>query len=75
MFEDYVPKDREFINEVLKPAFEFLVEKFGYKPLICKLVPDEIRKEHKYDWLSYPSAFYKITKDITLSKKEDMDIW
>lgn len=61
MFEWYEPEDHQFVKEVLTPAFEFVNDYFGHKPLICDLIEPEI--EDQRDWNSYPSVVYKLVKN------------
>lgn len=56
LFEDYLVESRDetyFKNEILGPAFSFVEEKFGYRPLIVQLTPTSIESERF--WLSYPA--------------------
>lgn len=55
LFEDYVIEDKDeehFVREILGPAFSYVEEKFGVKPLITQLVPSSV--ESVRFWLSYP---------------------
>lgn len=54
LFENYLLTDKEkkFTEEVLLPAFEFVWKKFGVKPLIVPITPqNEAAKKH---WWCYP---------------------
>jgi hypothetical protein len=54
LFENYLltNKEKEFTEEVLLPAFEFVWKKFGVKPLIVPITPqNEAAKKH---WWCYP---------------------
>jgi hypothetical protein len=60
-FENYITDDneQEFFDEVVKPAFDFVTEKFGVKPLIVSLAPnDEARNPY---WWCYRS---EIEQDV-----------
>ena len=55
LFEDYLVEDKEeefFIREILGPAFTFVEEKFGVRPLITQLTPSSV--ESVKFWISYP---------------------
>lgn len=53
MLEFYAVEDFEFVEEVLTPAFNFVENKFGFKPLICALLEPE--QEFQKNWLAYPA--------------------
>ncbi|HEY0964734.1 MAG TPA: hypothetical protein VGE31_02980 [Candidatus Paceibacterota bacterium] len=61
MVEDYIPEDYQFINDILLPAIEEVEAKFGVKPLIVPLIPEEMSLEK--NWLAYPSVLYPILKE------------
>jgi hypothetical protein len=64
LFEDYQPNDlheRWFIKEILRPAYEFVEEKFGYKPLISRLLPTSVESDEY--WISYPQEVLTMVKD------------
>ncbi len=68
LFEDYLFEDhheKHFIEQVLKPAFDWVETYFGYKPLITKLNPTSV--ESPIFWLAYPSSVQNIirTKQTT----------
>lgn len=55
LFEDYLVEDKEeeyFVREILEPAFTFVEETFGVRPLITQLTPSSV--ESPAYWLSYP---------------------
>lgn len=55
MFEYYIkddPYELKFVKEVLIPAFIFIEEKFGHRPLIVSLVNDG---DENKNWYGYPS--------------------
>jgi len=59
LFENYLltNKEKKFTEEVLLPAFEYVWKKFGIKPLIVPITPqNEAAKKH---WWCYPE-FIKI---------------
>ena len=58
MFEIYYSNDRDFINNILIPAIHFVTKRFGCKPLICKLLPDENSQVEESDMVAYPSVVY-----------------
>ncbi len=62
LFENYLlsGKEKKFTKEILIPSFEFVKEKFGLKPLIVRLIPEN-EEENKY-WWYYPE-FIKILID------------
>lgn len=65
LFEDYLVEDKDeayFKNEILGPAFNFIEETFGFRPLIVQLTPTSIETPHF--WLSYPAQ----TLDIINAK-------
>lgn len=61
MFEAYLPNESEFIETILKPAYSFVKQEFGYSPLICNLYGHDLINQR--DWDSYPSIFYKFLKN------------
>lgn len=60
MFEYYEDSEHDFVNEILNPAFSDVTKRFGCKPLISDLVPQE--KQLERDWNSYPSVVYQFVK-------------
>ena len=67
LFEDYLVEDEEeehFVREILEPAYTFIEEYFGVKPLITQLVPSSVESAHF--WLSYPREVLDI---LTETKK------
>jgi hypothetical protein len=63
LFEDYLIEDeqeRDFIEEVLTPAFQWVEQHFGCRPLIAQLNPTSVESEHF--WISYPSEVGEIIK-------------
>jgi hypothetical protein len=63
LFEWYPPSEKQFVEAVLEPAFDFVVKEFGVKPLIVELVheTEEAKIGH---WESYPSVLYPCIKKI-----------
>jgi hypothetical protein len=65
MFEFYAVEDVEFIDDVMKPAFDSVTERFGCKPLICTILSPE--EEFTRDWLAYPnSVLIELNKIVTI---------
>jgi len=63
LFEDYLVEDKEeehFVREVLEPAFTFVEETFGVRPLITQLTPSSV--ESVKFWLSYPKDVLPLLK-------------
>ncbi|HYE23137.1 MAG TPA: hypothetical protein VEA92_01640 [Candidatus Paceibacterota bacterium] len=63
LFEDYLIEDKEeehFMREVLEPAFAFVEETFGVRPLITQLTPSSV--ESVKFWLSYPKDVLPLLK-------------
>ncbi len=58
------PEECHFVHNVLDPAFSFIEQKFGRKPLIVCLVDSNMEKEK--DWEAYPSVLYKIIESALL---------
>ncbi len=57
LLEDYALEDKDekrFISEILKPAYDFIENEFGIKPLIAQLTPTSV--ESSTFWVSYPHA-------------------
>lgn len=54
LFENYLANNREkkFLEEILFPAFELVYKKFGIKPLIVPITPQN-EADNKY-WWCYP---------------------
>ena len=61
MFEFYEDEDALFVENILKPAFAFVEEQFGLKPLLVNLVDEDIA--HVRNWNSYPSILYSHVKN------------
>jgi hypothetical protein len=62
LFENYLltSKEKKFTEEILLPAFEFVWKKFGVKPLIVPIVPqNEAAKRH---WWCYPEFIKMLLK-------------
>lgn len=59
-FEDYVPRDANFVQNVFRPAMRFVEEKFGYRPLISQLVPES--PESELFWICYPNKVADLIK-------------
>lgn len=53
MLEFYAVEDVEFIDNVMRPAFQSITKRFGCKPLICTILSPE--EEFSRDWLAYPN--------------------
>lgn len=63
LFEDYLVEDEEeerFKQEILGPAFAFVEEQFGLRPLIVQLLPTSM--ESPRFWLSYPHQVFEVVK-------------
>jgi len=63
MFEYYPLEDKNelyFVEHILAPAFTFIENTFGIKPLIVTLVPSIAQSEKNWD--AYPSVFYQLVK-------------
>jgi hypothetical protein len=62
MFEFYEAEvDDFFVENVLKPAVEYVTKEFGHRPLIANLVDDNI--SHIRNWNAYPSILYSQVKN------------
>ena len=62
-FENYNLTDEHevrFVHEVLRPACEFLEQKFGCKPLIAEVFPTTL--ESYQFWISYPKSVLQLIK-------------
>lgn len=69
LFEDYLPEDpkeQQFVNGILAPAFDFVQSQFGIRPLITHLNPTTVESE--LFWISYPKTVLDIVQ-TKLSKK------
>jgi len=65
LFENYLlsSKEKKFTEEVLFPAFEFVWKKFGVKPLIVPITPqNEADGKH---WWCYPEYIKTLLKKTT----------
>lgn len=63
-FENYDMEnahERYFVNKVLRPAFEFVEQRFGYRPLIVEAFPTTF--ESKRFWISYPAKVLDIVRE------------
>ncbi len=66
-FEDYSMKNHEeisFYEDVVRPAYKFVTEVFGEKPLIARLVPEN--GESEVFWNSYPSSILEAIPSHTI---------
>jgi hypothetical protein len=61
MFESYPEEESRLVNEVVIPAFDYVTEQFGYKPLMCELIGSDL--ESTRDWNAYPSVLYRRLKE------------
>ncbi|MEN9413308.1 MAG: hypothetical protein RLZZ342_395 [Candidatus Parcubacteria bacterium] len=64
LFEDYVlsdAQDAEFVKTIVRPAVEFVENKFGHKPLIAELVPQTF--ESSTFWISYPKRIRELASE------------
>ncbi len=61
LFENFqiTPEEKDFTIKNVLPAFKTLVEIFGLKPLVVKLLPGETA-DHKH-WVSYPKKIIENT--------------
>jgi len=61
LFENFIAKDTEhekrFTEDVVLPAYEFVLDKFKKKPLIVPLLP--LKNEEKEVWMWYPGHLEK----------------
>ncbi len=65
MFEYYLRKDPQelkFVREILIPAFIYIEEEFGHKPLIVSLTKDE---DEGKDWYGYPALNKNLLPQVT----------
>ncbi len=68
MYETYILEDHYFVKQVLEPAVAFVEETFGYKPLICELIPN--RDIGERNWDAYPSVLYARIKNMLTGDKK-----
>lgn len=64
LFEDYQmddPEEREFVENVLSPAFKFVESRFGVRPLIIPLTPTNL--ESARFWESYPQKVLEVVQE------------
>lgn len=59
-FEFYEPCDQHFAVNVFEKAFKFVEKKFGYAPLVCRLIQSEFEKNRTCE--AYPSIVYPAVK-------------
>jgi len=52
MLESYVPKELEFVTEIINPAFKAIQQDIGVSPLIVEHIPPTL--ETTRNWNSYP---------------------
>jgi len=60
MFEWFEADETDFEQTIFQPAFTYVKEHFGYKPLIVELVPPALATAR--NWNSYPSTLYQFIK-------------
>lgn len=66
MIESYETRDKQFIKDILIPAFQYVERTFGYKPLVVNLVPPEMSDLH--NWNGYPASLYPHVKKFQTIK-------
>lgn len=67
MLEWYTPSELQFGTEIFEPAFNFVCQKIGVRPLIVELVPAE--RDVERNWNSYPFEVYEaISQLVTVNK-------
>jgi hypothetical protein len=66
MCEVYYQNDLQFVEEILKPAFTFVVDTFGHRPLIHGFV-DGMHHQEK-DLVMYPSVLYPFLDQAVTTK-------
>lgn len=62
-FENYDmknPHERYFVQKILRPAFEFVEQRFGYRPLIVQAFPTTF--ESNRFWISYPVKVLEVVR-------------
>ena len=67
MFELYEDEDEKFVYEILLPAYEYIEDMFGCKPLITHLVAPD--REFERNWNGYPSSLYSQVEKFQTVKK------
>lgn len=63
-FENYDMKDKHeiyFVKHILRPAFHFVENRFGYRPLIAQVFPTSF--ESVRFWISYPRKVLDIVRE------------
>ncbi len=63
LFENFLEsgKEKDFTYNVVLPAFRYITETFGFKPLVVQLIPKDI--EDDIHWYSYPNKYLKNIND------------
>lgn len=63
-FENYDKDDQNevyFVKNILRPAYRFVEERFGYRPLIVQVFPTSF--ESGRFWISYPAKVLDIVRE------------
>lgn len=63
-FENYDMKDEHevyFVKNILRPAFDFVEKRFGYRPIIVQVFPTTF-ESNRY-WISYPKKVLDIVRE------------
>lgn len=71
MFEFYEEEDRQFVFNILIPAYKFVQKKFGCKPLITFLV--DPTEELEKDWNAYPSSVQPYVENCLSQTKRTVE--
>jgi len=66
MYEFYYPEDINFMENVIIPAFEFIENMFGHKPLIVQMMNEH---DTEREMVRYPSVLYPIINKEFINKR------
>ena len=67
MLEWYTPNERQFSTEVFEPAFNFVCQKIGVRPLVVELLP--VERDAERNWNSYPFEVHEVISQLVTANK------
>lgn len=67
MLEWYTPSELQFGREIFEPAFNFVCQEIGVRPLIVELVPAE--RDVERNWNSYPFEVHEAISHLVTASK------
>lgn len=69
MFETYPYEEEEFVNSVISPTYDFLLETFGCTPLIVDLLPAQNKSSRIWEAYPYKASIFIEKKFQKISER------